>query len=137
MSEAYQIGGCRTDTLTGKVAIIMQAYGVGLNAAGVCFQRAAANYQVTAGKTFYVTGIRAITQSNSASDVVIRYADNAALTTTPVDLGYHLPTATAITVGQFPLFAFFTSVPAGKFVGIFEIPAVAVNAAVEIHGYEV
>jgi hypothetical protein len=139
MTETWTMGGYRTDTLTGKVAKIGNANGAPLNNSGVCFQVAGANYQVTAGKTFYMTGYLLLAQTvNCALD--IRYADNAALTTNPVILitlrGATLP---VVTVGMYdiPVPIFGVSAPAGKYVGIFSVTAADSYPWVWMYGYEV
>jgi hypothetical protein len=115
MSEAFKIGDYAADSLTGKVVKMGCAYGT-LNNAGLCFQISGANYQVTAGKTLTITGIVFIGQA-SAGEGEMRYANDAALTNTPISLCSLQ--GTLLTAPIPIVFPVHRTVPAGKFVGIF------------------
>jgi len=140
MSDAWQLGKMGTDTLTGRSPRVMPTIratldtGVGMN-----FKHAGANYVVTAGKTFYLTGVQinANDYYTATSYYEIRYADNAALTTNPVTM-IGLPSPAA--AWQSPVLPIVgVSAPAGKYVGIFNNSGVNqanCTGGVTAYGYE-
>jgi hypothetical protein len=139
MVDAFQIGAMGTDTLTGRVCIVISCLSAALaGVTGRCFLRADANYQVTAGKTLYITAYQITTAAALAHPVEIRYADDAALTTNPVTMLPSLPVL-APTTGS-PIFPVggTTAAPATKYVGIFNPNAASTTQAVSVTviGYE-
>jgi hypothetical protein len=131
------MGGYHTDTLTGKVAKVGVA-SASLNNSGTCFQVGGVNYQVTAGKTFYITGFLPLAVA-SIHTLAIRYADDAALTTNPVViLDIATVSGAAIVAGnlQQPIPVFGITAPASKYVGIFQTTASAGVHQVLVFGYE-
>jgi hypothetical protein len=136
MAEKWQLGGYSTNTIVGKALKAGSMYAT-INAAGACFQIANANYQVTAGKTYYICGMYIVSNNTAAHTGLLRYADDAALTTNPVDLAFQVPRCTvAFTPGQMPLIPIFGTVPAGKYVGIYNAAAVAWVFSAFLFGYE-
>ena len=128
MADVWKIGSLTTDTLTGRTIIGAIATGA---AGGHCFQVAGADYVVTAGKTFHITGIVPIlVTAGSSLHMYIRYADDAALTTNPVNLFEITDLADPVPI----MIPCNISVAAGKYVGIFNSAAVLATAA--IIGYE-
>lgn len=137
MTEAWQIGGYRTDTLAGKV-VKVGTISVTLNASGASFKVLGVDYQVTAGKTFHVTGIWIVHLQAADATPVLRYADDAAMTTNPVAMGYQLPGA-LIEPGYMPAWIPIVGLtaPATKYVGLYQALAAARIIVVSIIGYEV
>jgi hypothetical protein len=138
MTEAWVVGAYRTDVITGKKTLMLPIKGGTLNASGECLQNSGADYAVTAGKTFYVTGILIFASTAVAHTTRLRYADNAALTTNPVDMGLQLPTA-AIVITNLPYIplAFLTGAPATKYVGFYNAAAVNHSLTGWVTGVEV
>ena len=136
MAETWVMGGYKTDTLTGKVQKIGSCTGTTLSNSGQVFSVLGASYQVTAGKTFYITGIIWLKGDVAVNLAHIRYADNAALTTNPVAIGINAPTMAYTT--PIPMISIAgLSAPAGKYVGIFDTSASSITVSVIIIGYEV
>ena len=139
MADAYSLGSFKTDTTTGRNFRVGHAGGT-LNNSGACMQWAGADYQVTAGKTFYLTGFQVITKSNTSSALEVRRADNAALTTNPVQMLaiFNAGASVTVSVGNFTTWTnvFGATAPASKYVGVFQSVAVATTIAVWLIGYE-
>ena len=136
MAEKWQLAGYHTDVITGKRAIVAGLYAT-LNNSGACFKVLFADYVVTAGKTFYVTGVHIIVLSDATTNISLRYADNAALTTNPVSMDFNTPKVAAVAAGRYALWPLFgKTAPAGKYVGMFNATAAACDVDMVIFGYE-
>lgn len=139
MADAYSLGGFKTDTLTSRNFRVGHAGGT-LNNSGACMLWAGANYQVTAGKTFYLTGFQPLYKSNTSSAMEIRYADDAALTTNPVTMLSILTGGAGLSIaaGNFSTWTpvFGPAAPASKYVGVFQSVAVATGIAIWLIGFE-
>lgn len=136
-----RIGGAGVDSLTGiypiMVTTIMQTALAGAIQGN--FLLRAANYAVTAGRTLYITGLtyRVAGSPTAGSYLEVRYADNAALTTNPVNL-FYIPThdATYQVTRVIPVAA---TVAATKYVGVWNPSGTnfTTNISVTIMGFEV
>jgi hypothetical protein len=84
-ADAYTLACQRMDSLTGRKIIIgtINVTGLGLNT-GYPLQVAGANYQVTAGKNLYLTGIFVTADTNSGGSLDLRSATNVTLLGSPV-----------------------------------------------------
>lgn len=140
----YKIGAMVTDDLTGKKTILLNRQKAAIaGSTAYPFKKAGADYTVTAGKTFYPCGMYISADAGifaAACLPVIRYADDAALTTNPVDMGIGLMGYGTIEVTVpicFPLVGC-TPVPAGKYIGVFNTSATASAQfiGVTLVGYE-
>lgn len=138
MTDAYNIGCMGTDSLSGRTYIFGQVGYTFTSNAYACFQVNGNDYQVTSGKTFYLTGIKLISTGAVTNLVTMRYADDATLSTNPVTL--NVPNgriASTISAGTYPYFIpIYATIPAGKYVGVFSSTTGSVDAYYIIIGYE-
>jgi hypothetical protein len=93
---------------------------------GYCYQRAGADYQVTAGKTLHIAGIYFWNDAAlaAASVPTVRYANDAALTNTPVAINAEPIKAICLAASRI-FIPVFDTVPATKYVGIYNDSATA------------
>jgi hypothetical protein len=131
MVDVYDIGSEHTDTISGKVMLYLYSNIAMTAGTYTCFKKSNADYAVTAGKSFYVRGIMAFGANSGAPWML--YADNAALTTNPVRLnisGFY--TAAAVPL----IIPCFYTVPASKYVGLYNPSAGSQTTCVYLIGYE-
>jgi hypothetical protein len=120
MTDGYTLGAQKTDTLTGRVIIVVACGGKANTGVTLTLKKGSANYQVTAGKTFYITGVTwGISVANTAlSYYELRYSDDAAGTTNPVTLAT-FPTGANAAFSPVFLPIAGISAPAQKYLHIF------------------
>lgn len=137
MAEKWQIGGYHTDTLTGKAAKVVM-FNASLNNSGAPGKVLGVDYAVTAGKTFYITGILIQALTVNTTTFNLRYADNVAMTTNPVTIGFDITIPAAVVAGNMPniIPLFGLSAAASKYVGFFSAEAAARTLTCIIFGYE-
>jgi hypothetical protein len=117
MGQAFKLPYYMTDSLTGKDVKLVFISGT-LNNSGAAGKVAGVDYAVTTGKTFNAVGILPII--SAAQDIVLRYADDAPLTTNPVSMTYYMPRMVLASPGMslwLPLLGI--TAPAGKYIGLF------------------
>ena len=142
MTDAYRIGGFGTNVSTGRVfkALSTPSFGLATNT-GICFKQTGADYVVTAGKTFHATGYVMLANAaynfTATAYVEVRYANNAALTDTPVTMFSVISPAVVVSVPVM-ISVGNISAPAGKYVGVHNVGAgnMSAGAIVFIVGYE-
>jgi hypothetical protein len=124
MTDTYKIGGFGTDTISGRTSIHLASPIVGTvtSGTGYTFEYDAADYVVTAGKSFYPTEFDLycnVAGDNQPVMITIVYADNSALTTNRVDIGSFATGfyGTVMMYANIPIGGI-PSVPAGKYVGL-------------------
>ena len=139
MTDAYKLGAQATDTLTGRNVKVVSAYFASGPASSTAypFQFGAANYQVTAGKTFYITGIFLYQSAIFGNSTYLQlvYATAANLTTGQVVLAT-LPQLVGSAPVVIPVCGL--SVPASDYVGVINAVAASGGQAFSIGviGYE-
>ena len=133
----YDLVGIRTDDLTGKT--MKFPYQTGGNLATVTGEALlinGSNYQVTTGKTFYITGLLFFSGSNPNNNIQLTYADDAAQTTNKVVI-FQVPPTVANTAYPviIPVPASIT-VPAQKYPGLYNSSGGTLNPGIIVIGYE-
>jgi len=143
MSEAFKHGNYTTDTTTGKRFIAIDVvYAAIAGNTGVAARLAGVDYVVTVGKVFHVTAIYVMQAAviAAASNPILRYADNAALTTNPVSMDFGVPkVASPVALNEIPIYMSTVLVPAGKYVGLYNNSATPTSdpVGISILGFEV
>jgi len=140
MTNAHKIGCTGTDDLTGRVVVLPVVSGEAIltGTTGVALQARGANYQVTAGKTLHLTAV-VYHQLASArgKDIHLCYADDAAQTTNRVLLGHtQLALPANAPPPPYPLPLCGLTVPAGKYLGVYNSSAGQEYPCMLIIGYE-
>lgn len=140
MTEVYKIGGMGTDTLTGRTFKMLGACSTALNNAKTPFYCSSSQYQVTSGKTFYITGILPCYSSATTCIANVVYADDASFTTNVVDTGIGWwgarSNGATPTNGGYFISTSRASIPAGKYVGLYQSYAASSSAQAILYGYE-
>lgn len=136
MTDVYKSCGVGTDALTGKTTKVLSTYNSSLANAKGAFVVSGSNYQVTAGKIFYITGLWPMSVGSYSAKSHIVYADNSSFTTNLVYTG--ISYIGNSTIGQyqqpFPIPA--VQIPASKYVGVYQSDATASACVLMLIGYE-
>lgn len=136
MTDAHKVCGVGTDTISGKTYKSLYITETLNNAKAAFKDQTGASYVVTTGKTFYMSAFQPVSVSNSAAVVNIVYADDSAFTTNLVYcdicwMGSVGESTLAMPVSIFPI-----TIPAGKYVGLYQSYASGIAVRFALFGHE-